>query len=647
MRNRSLFLFIFSVILVAWVTTASLAQFDTDNDTLIITVDLPSQAGIELTVVLPEAWRMIDAPNLNDNAILLGRFELDSLGLEARTAVAAIALVEGGNALDVLDNPDLFPLPVTELLVEPTEITMDDRPVAVATFRLQNDLESTVWVIEVDPNLFALVQPFSDGVEPDVLAADANAILAGLMATLPAEATATQPPTLAPLPTATPRSCPYFARLEIRSVTAVNSEEGATGRDFERDGDQINLDYAMGPPLASGGVNSGTARQFEGRWSANMQGGTSATDIAEVSRHICDDDFGVTLELWEDDSTPFGEVKTVLGESIYIPLAVDGVDQDYPPEITYPLIGDTHDGNYEYQLVVSVQINEQNLVASDITPTVPPTATPRPTSTNTPTATMTPTATFTPTASDTPPPSDTPTATFTPTITPTASDTPTPPDTPTPSDTPTSSATPTASDTPTITPTASNTPTPTITFTPSPTFTPTGTPVPITCPGSLPSRLYPGLQGYLIPIGIENRVRSSPSTNGDRLGLIPLGGIFEVLDGPVCGDGFTWYEVDYNGLVGWTVEGGNGGYWLAEFVVRGKSPRVVCEAFTASSTNKRTGPGTDNDIAGQLVNGGLQILGQANGSDGFVWWLLADDTWVREDTVSERGTCNSIPQVNP
>jgi hypothetical protein len=34
------------------------------------------------------------------------------------------------------------------------------------------------------------------------------------------------------------------------------------------------------------------------------------------------------------------------------------------------------------------------------------------------------------------------------------------------------------------------------------------------------------------------------------------------LAGPVCGENLAWWQVDYNGLVGWTAEGQGNEYWL-------------------------------------------------------------------------------------
>lgn len=82
-----------------------------------------------------------------------------------------------------------------------------------------------------------------------------------------------------------------------------------------------------------------------------------------------------------------------------------------------------------------------------------------------------------------------------------------------------------------------------------------------TCPGLLPSRLIAGGQGRVL--GSEpNNVRAEPTVNSARLGEIPGEGVFVVLAGPVCADGYAWWQVDYNGLVGWTAEGEGSVYWL-------------------------------------------------------------------------------------
>jgi uncharacterized protein YraI len=89
---------------------------------------------------------------------------------------------------------------------------------------------------------------------------------------------------------------------------------------------------------------------------------------------------------------------------------------------------------------------------------------------------------------------------------------------------------------------------------------PTTPPVTAACPGTLPSRLTVGGRGRVTP-GDPNNLRIQPTTSSVAIGLIPAGGTFTVLAGPVCANGFAWWQVNYNGLVGWTPEAG-GVYWL-------------------------------------------------------------------------------------
>lgn len=84
---------------------------------------------------------------------------------------------------------------------------------------------------------------------------------------------------------------------------------------------------------------------------------------------------------------------------------------------------------------------------------------------------------------------------------------------------------------------------------------------PVSCPGLLPSRLVIGEMGYLLP-GDPNNVRSEPTRDAPKIGEIYGGNSFLVLDGPVCADGYAWWQVDSDGLVGWTAESGDGDYWL-------------------------------------------------------------------------------------
>jgi hypothetical protein len=81
------------------------------------------------------------------------------------------------------------------------------------------------------------------------------------------------------------------------------------------------------------------------------------------------------------------------------------------------------------------------------------------------------------------------------------------------------------------------------------------------CPGALPPRLGIGKQARVIPNTSSNNLRDTPAT-GAVLQQIPAGGVFTVLAGPTCADSINWWQVNYNGTIGWTAEGDANGYWL-------------------------------------------------------------------------------------
>jgi chemotaxis protein histidine kinase CheA len=79
------------------------------------------------------------------------------------------------------------------------------------------------------------------------------------------------------------------------------------------------------------------------------------------------------------------------------------------------------------------------------------------------------------------------------------------------------------------------------------------------CPDALPTRLYPGVfarvssQNNLLAL----RLRENPGLSSSQIALIAPDQTFQVLDGPVCRDGFAWFEVVYglDARLGWAAEG--------------------------------------------------------------------------------------------
>lgn len=76
-------------------------------------------------------------------------------------------------------------------------------------------------------------------------------------------------------------------------------------------------------------------------------------------------------------------------------------------------------------------------------------------------------------------------------------------------------------------------------------------------------------------------------------------------------------------------------------IVKSLSPvDVLCSVRANSAINRRGGPGTNFDRVGQLQANLPQIvIGYENGDDGFTWYQLADETWVREDVIAPDRDC--------
>jgi hypothetical protein len=103
------------------------------------------------------------------------------------------------------------------------------------------------------------------------------------------------------------------------------------------------------------------------------------------------------------------------------------------------------------------------------------------------------------------------------------------------------------------------------------TSTPTAFPTLVGAPGEVcagspaPSRLRSGINAVVEPGGVRNRVRDNPGKLvGEIIGWMPPGVGFEVIGGPECDpdDHIRWWQVDYNGLIGWTAEGEGDEFYL-------------------------------------------------------------------------------------
>lgn len=154
------------------------------------------------------------------------------------------------------------------------------------------------------------------------------------------------------------------------------------------------------------------------------------------------------------------------------------------------------------------------------------------------------------------------------------------------------------------------------------------------------ARLTVGLAGRvtLYP-SLPNTLRSAPGY-GVSVGSIPAGGVFSVIGGAQCVSGIYWWQVNYNGVAGWTAEGdGYSTYWLEPFVSSPPPPacalpnRLVVNGYgrvTPGLPNiLRSAPGTNSTgsnsvIIGSIPGGAVFSVagGPQCGSDSRWWWYV-------------------------
>jgi hypothetical protein len=81
--------------------------------------------------------------------------------------------------------------------------------------------------------------------------------------------------------------------------------------------------------------------------------------------------------------------------------------------------------------------------------------------------------------------------------------------------------------------------------------------------------------------------------------------------------------------------------WKEIEVYDGESQSAACVVSANGSANLRAEPSTSADIAGALSAGqGALIAELTVGDDGFRWYGLLHDVWVREDVVTVTGDCD-------
>ncbi len=100
----------------------------------------------------------------------------------------------------------------------------------------------------------------------------------------------------------------------------------------------------------------------------------------------------------------------------------------------------------------------------------------------------------------------------------------------------------------------------------------------VQCLGAPPPRLMVGDRGIVAPEDPRAlRVREQPNLQGAVLGEIPPNTQFDVLDGPLCADGYLWWQIDVAGqdISGWSAEGTPENYFVGVQNRQGTQPETL------------------------------------------------------------------------
>lgn len=97
-------------------------------------------------------------------------------------------------------------------------------------------------------------------------------------------------------------------------------------------------------------------------------------------------------------------------------------------------------------------------------------------------------------------------------------------------------------------------------------------------PDCLPNRATQGSTAQVLP-GEANRLRDAPSSAGNRIGSIPAGQPFTVLEVGPCADGVQWLRVDYAGQEGWTAESLDDLYFVEALPIPPFLPAFITAQF--------------------------------------------------------------------
>ncbi len=145
--------------------------------------------------------------------------------------------------------------------------------------------------------------------------------------------------------------------------------------------------------------------------------------------------------------------------------------------------------------------------------------------------------------------------------------------------------------------------------------------------------------------GDPNNIRAAPGKKAKYLTNMPQGSQFTITDGPACADGLIWWEVNYNGKIGWTAEGDGSHIWIQPISSDQKeSPNCKVDLpFAIGDTgimlpgpknNVRLEPTTTAGLVFQMVQGTtFTVLDGPKCADHYRWWKISvngKEGWTAE-----------------
>jgi pimeloyl-ACP methyl ester carboxylesterase len=126
-----------------------------------------------------------------------------------------------------------------------------------------------------------------------------------------------------------------------------------------------------------------------------------------------------------------------------------------------------------------------------------------------------------------------------------------------------------------------------------------------TCAGTIPSQMLVGRPGRVsFTDGTSTRLRSDPTISSQVLMEMSEGHSFDVVDGPVCADGYTWWQLKERsrGQLGWSAEGADDQYFIWPFPL----PTDYEFNFDTSDQAAEVEPTTATDSGNWIIPGETQ-----------------------------------------